>query len=167
MRMIDTKELVTMIEAGKSQKECAEYFAVSPAAICKCLKRIQAITLPESVKRLTGKQQAFVLAKAHGMTNVEAVRKSYDVTTAESAKAMGTQLMQDPDIQAAIHDLMHQTGIGRRRRIERLRDMIESNDLSVVGRGLDMANKMTGEYVQEQNGGKTEINVVINNFWKT
>jgi hypothetical protein len=50
---------------------------------------------------------------------------------------------------------MHQVGIGRRRRIERLRDLIEANDLGIVAKGLDMANKLTGDYAPE----KIDMNV--------
>jgi len=150
MRKINDTELQKMIESGKSQKECAEYYDVSPSAINQRIKKLQSYAAPESFKNLTTKEQAFVLAKVEGRTNMEAAKVSYDVSTNESAKALATQLMRDPDIGHAIQDLMHTEGIGRRRRIQRLRDMIECPDLSVAGKGLDMSFKLTGDYAPQQ-----------------
>lgn len=146
MRKIDDQKLQEMMESGTPQKECAAYFGVSPSAINQRVKKLQACAPPESFKKLTDKEKAFVLAKVEGKTNLEAVKGSYDVTTNESAKSLGTTLMKDPDINLAIQDLLSQEGIPRRRRVQRLRDMIECQDLSVVGKGLDMANKLTGDY---------------------
>lgn len=139
-----------MVERGVSQRGCAEYFGCSPAAICKTLKRIRSLTLPESVERLTDKQRAFVLAKAGGMTNADAVMQAYNVTTKESAKALGTQLMQDPDIKVAMVDLMAQEGIPKRYRIKRLKDIIDAKDPAVAARGLDMSFKLGNDYAPEK-----------------
>jgi len=123
---------------------------VSPSAVNQRIKKLQAYAPPESFERLSAKQKSFVLAKVEGKTNMEAVKASYDVTTNASAKSMATVLMRDPDVSIAIQDLMAQTGIPRRRRIERLRDMIECPDLSVVGKGLDMSFKLAGDYSPQQ-----------------
>jgi hypothetical protein len=85
-----------------------------------------------------------------GKTNLAAVQSAYDVTSKESGKALATQLMQDPDVKVAISDLFHQEGIGRRPRAKRLRAVIESNDLSVVTRGLTLAAQMAGEMAPER-----------------
>lgn len=150
MGKIDTQELADMIEAGKSQKDCAEHFDVSPAAICQALRRMRQNIPPESLMLLTDKQRAFVLGKAQGLSNIEAVKQAYDVTTTESAKSMGSQLMQDPHIKQAWSDLLHAVGIGRWRRAERLRDIIEAKDLSVSARGIDLAARMAGDYAPEE-----------------
>ena len=114
------------------------------------VQKLKSHAVPESFKKLTDKQKSFVLCKVEGATNLEAAKKSYDVTSDSSGKALATQLMREPDISIAIQDLMAQTGIPRRRRIERLRDMIECSDLSVAGKGLDMSFKITGEYQPEK-----------------
>lgn len=150
MNRINNDELKQMLENGISQKDCAEHFNVSPAAICQKLKKINACNLPESFRKLTTKERDFVLAKVDGHTNKEAAKLAYDVTTDASAKSFATVLMRDPDINAAIHDLMHTEGIGKRRRIQRLRDMIECNDMSAVGKGLDMSFKLAGDYSPQQ-----------------
>ena len=141
---------MTMLESGQSQKDCARYFHVSPSAINQRIRKLKAYEPPESFKRLTDKEQRFVLAKVEGKTNLEAVKGSYDVTTNESAKSLGSTLMKEPDIGLAIQDLMAQEGITRRRRIQRLRDMIECPDLSVAGKGLDMSFKLSGDYSPER-----------------
>lgn len=150
MRKINDTELQEMIKVGKSQKEAALFYGVSPSAINQRIKKLEAYAAPESFKKLTGKEQKFVLAKLEGRTNQDAVKSAYEVTTNESAKSMATVLMRDPDISVAISDLMAQSGIPRRRRIERLRDMIECPDLSVVGKGLDMSFKLAGDYAPER-----------------
>ena len=150
MNKINNDELKQMLENGISQKDCAEHFNVSPAAISQKLKKLNACKLPESFRKLTTKERDFVLAKVDGHTNKEAAKLAYNVTTDASAKSFATILMRDPDISTAIHDLMHAEGIGRRRRIQRLRDMIECQDMSAVGKGLDMSFKLTGEYSPEK-----------------
>lgn len=150
MNKINNDELKQMLENGISQKDCAEHFNVSPAAICQKLKKLNACKLPESFRKLTAKERNFVLAKVDGYTNKDAAKLAYNVSTDASAKSFATVLMRDPDINAAIHDLMHTEGIGKRRRIQRLRDMIECNDMSAVGKGLDMSFKLTGEYSPQQ-----------------
>ena len=144
------KELMAMLESGKSQKECADHFNVSKSAITQRVQKLKAHAVPESFKKLTGKQKEFVLCKVEGKSNLQAAKASYDVTSDASGKALATQLMRDPDIGLAIQDLMAQTGIPRRRRIERLRDMIECHDLSVAGKGLDMSFKLAGDYAPQQ-----------------
>ena len=59
-------------------------------------------------------------------------------------------MAKDPDIESALSDLMAQEGIPRRRRIQRLRDLIESKDLSAVSKGLDMSWKLEGAYAPER-----------------
>jgi predicted transcriptional regulator len=146
MRKINDAELMTLIESGKSQKHCAEHFGVSPSAINQRIKRLKPYIPPESFKKLTDKEKAFVLAKVEGKTNLEAVRGAYDVTTKESAKSLGTTLMKDPDINRAIHDVLYEHGLSISNRIERLKWLVNHVDPTSVYRGLDMANKMAGGY---------------------
>lgn len=154
MRKINDQELMTMmdkIESGEiTQKELAERWSVSPSAINQRIKRLKAYTPPESFMRLTDKQKAFVVAKLEGKTNLAAVQSAYNVSTKESGKALATQLMQDPDVKVAIRDLLAQEGIPLRRRVQRLRDMIECPDLTVAGKGLDMSFKLDGSYAPER-----------------
>jgi len=139
------------LAAGElTQKDLAAQLGVTPSAINQRIMKMKAYAVPESFKNLTDKQKMFTLAKLEGKSNLDAVKASYDVTSNESGKALGTQLMKDPDIGMAIQDLMAQEGITRRRRVQRLRDMIESKDLSIAGRGLDMGFKLAGDYAPVQ-----------------
>ncbi len=151
MRKINDTELQAMLDDGKSQKECAEYYGVSPSAINQRIKKLNHVNKePESFKKLTNRERNFVKAKVAGETNQMAVQSAYDVTTSTSAKSIATVLMKDPDINKAIHDLMYSEGLGKRRRIQRLRDMIECQDMSAVGKGLDMSFKLAGDYSPEK-----------------
>jgi DNA-binding Lrp family transcriptional regulator len=144
-------EAIPRIDAGEiTQKELATQLSVSPSALNQRIKKLKAYTPPESFEALTDKQKLFALAKVEGKSNLDAVKSAYDVTSNESGKALGTQLMSDPDVRVAIQDLMAQEGIPRRRRVRRLRDMIECPDLSVAGKGLDMSFKLAGDYAPQQ-----------------
>ena len=113
--------------------------------------------LPESMDRLTPKQQQVALAVASGRSYTDSVMQAaYEVTSKASAKQIGLKLSQDPDMQIAIHDLLMQCGIGRRHRTTRLAKLIDANDLGIVAKGLDIANKLTGDYAA------TQIDVHVN-----
>ncbi|MBP7231032.1 MAG: hypothetical protein KBA28_03795 [Syntrophaceae bacterium] len=159
MKKIDDNILQQMLSEGKTQTEMAKHFGVSCAAICKKIKRLQKSAPPESFEQLTDKQKRFVLARAQGKTNTQAALESFDVTSRESAKAIGQRLQHDPDVNTALADLLAQEGIGRRRRVQRLKDVIEAADLGVCVRGLDLAAKLTGETAPVQN--VTNLNILI------
>ena len=58
MRKTDDETILKMLEDGHTQKQIAEHFGVSPAAICKRVKRLEAY--PQKIKELTPQQQRFV-----------------------------------------------------------------------------------------------------------
>jgi DNA-binding MarR family transcriptional regulator len=150
MKKINDTELIQMIESGKSQKECAEHFGTSPSAINQRLKKLDSFNLPESFNNLTKSRKSFVLAKLEGKNNAEAAKESYNVTSNDSAKNIGSRLMKEPEVNIAMRDIMAQEGIPKRRRVQRLRDLIEAPDLGIVAKGLDMASKLTGDYAPQQ-----------------
>ncbi len=150
MRKVDDFKLIEMLKNGVQQKEIAAYFKVSPSYITKRKGQLEAVKEPESFSHLTDKQKQFALCKAEGRTNTDAAMIAFDVTSRESAKVLGCNTMKDPDVTTAIQDLLYQEGLGRRKRIKRLRDIIEAKDLGIVAKGLDMANKLTGEYAPER-----------------
>lgn len=142
--------LNTMIADGKPQREMARLFGVSDAAISKRIKKLTQAEPPESFKSLSPKEQKFVLAKLEGKSGTAAALQAYECGSVESAKTIGSRLSGDPDISRAIDDLMHEAGIGRRRRILRLRDLIEAKDMGIAAKGLDMSWKLDGSYVAER-----------------
>lgn len=150
MKKIDDEVLTKMIAEGKPQREMARLFDVSDAAISKKIKRLTQAAPPESFAGLTSKKKKFVLAKLEGKSNTAAALDAYNCGSVESAKTIGSKLAGDPDVSTAISDLMHQEGIGRRYRVKRLRDVINAADLGIVTRGLDMANKLTGDYAPDK-----------------
>ena len=147
----DIIQAMERIDQGDiTQKEIAAELGVTPSALNQRIKKLRAQAVPVSFQSLTEKQKRFALAKVEGKTNLEAVKSAYDVTSNESAKSMATVLMHDPDVNLAIADLLAQEGIPKRRRVQRLRDMIECPDLSIAGRGLDMGFKLAGDYAPQQ-----------------
>jgi hypothetical protein len=64
------------------------------------------------------------------------------ITTAASAAVVGSRLAKDPDIQTAVTDLLAQVGISKRTRAEQLAKLVLSNDLSIVGKGLELSYKL-------------------------
>jgi len=154
MGKINYNELQEMLKGGQKQADCARHFQVSEAAICKAVKRLKAAEIPESMERLTDKQRIFVLNRAEGKNATESALTAYECASRDVAKTLGCRMAKDPDVMAALSDLMAQEGIPQRRRIQRLRHLIESKDLSAVSRGLDMSWKLDGSYAPE----KVDIN---------
>jgi len=113
MRKTDDALLLQMWNNGRGKSkhlillEIADFFGCS---YVNAWRRVKKLTDPEpqfplSFSKLTDKQQRFVIEKwVKKKTSIQAVLNSYEVTSRDSAKAMGTKLMADPDIQTAIHD---------------------------------------------------------------
>lgn len=151
MKKTNDEEMQRMFsEEGKTKRNIAKYFGVSEQYIGKRLKQLEAFRLPDSLQKLTDKQRKYALARAEGKSKTDSAMEAYDTKDKDSAKALGHNLSKDPDINLAIQDLLAQEGIPRRRRIQRLRDMIESQDLSIAGKGLDLSFKLTGDYAPEK-----------------
>jgi hypothetical protein len=150
MGKINQDEMSAMLKGGKSQADCARHFRVSEAAICKARKRLKAAEIPASMEALTEKQRLFTLNLASGMNATESALAAYECASRDVAKTLGCRMQKDPDVTLALTDLMAQEAIPRRRRIQRLRDLIESKDLSAVSRGLDMSWKLEGAYAPER-----------------
>jgi len=158
LKKIKNDVLEQMLKDGKSQREIARYFNCSDAAVSKIIKRWQAAEPPDSFKMLTAKKQKFVLARLSGKSNTASALESYDCGSLGSARQLGQRLKADPEVNTAYRDLLYQVGIGKRRRAERLRDIVEAKDLSVSTRGIELAAKLCGELVGNN------IDVTINNY---
>lgn len=150
IKKIDDNLLHQMISDGKPQREMARFFGVSDAAISKKIKRLNQSEPPESFTSLAPKKRKFVLSKIEGKSNTASAIDAFNCGSVASAKTIGGRLARDPDVSAAIGDLMHAEGLGRRYRVRKLREVIESKDLGITCRGLDLANKLTGEYAPEK-----------------
>lgn len=149
-RLTDDATILRMLKEGKNQKEIAEHFKVSPAAICKRLKRVCPPPETPHFNQLTDKEKVFVIEKTKGKSNIQAVMQSHDVTTRESAKSMSSQLIAKPEVQMALSELMDHCGIDKPYRIKRLKNIIDSSDLNIVHKGLDMSFKLDGSYAPEK-----------------
>ena len=147
-RKTDDKEILHMLNDGKTQKEIAEHFGVSGAAICKRVKRILG-KKPESFENLTEKEQKFALAIAAGKTQTQAALDSHECSSLDSAKSMGYQLMQKPDIQTAVAELMQEEGLTRRYRVQKLKGHVDHADPNVSLKALDQSWKLDGAYTEE------------------
>jgi hypothetical protein len=89
MRKTHDEEILKMLKAGKTQKEIAAHFGVSPPAICKRLKRL--VPPPKSLEKLTQKEQKFAIERAKGKTQTQAALASHDCASLASAKSLGSQ----------------------------------------------------------------------------
>jgi len=140
-----------MLSEGKTQKEIAKFFDVSPAAICKRVKKINAVLKVEkSLGGLTEKQKKFALAIAEGKSQTQAAMESHDCSSLNRAKNLGSQLMARPDIQTAVAELMQEEGLTRRYRVRKLKSHIDHPDPNVSLKGLDQSWKLDGAYREDQ-----------------
>lgn len=110
------------------------------------------------MQKLTEKEQKFCVEKAKGKTATQAVMDSFEVTSRESAKVIGSQLMAKPEIQAAIADLMTHHGLTRSYRIGRLKDHVDNRDPNISLKGLDMSFRLDGSYAPSKH---VNINIDI------
>ncbi|TRZ50634.1 hypothetical protein D4S03_06415 [bacterium] len=165
-KKIDDDVLSKMVEEGKPQREMARLFGVSDAAISKRIKRLHQAEPPESFKSLSPKEQKFILAKLEGKSGTAAALQAYDCGSVESAKTIGSRLSGDPDIARAIHDLMHEEGIGRRRIVQRVRDLVEAKDLGIAAKGVLIANQMTGANAPEKIHIEVDHVQLVVDLWK-
>lgn len=149
-RKIDDNKLLKLLEENKPQKEIAKILGVSEPAISKRLKRLAPPPDTPHFDNLTNKEKKFVVEKVKGKSNIPAVIQSHDVTTKNSAKSMASQLMAKPEIEMAIHELMDHCGINKTYRIRRLKQIIDSKDLNIAHKGLDMSFKLDGSYSPEK-----------------
>lgn len=147
-RKTDDEIILKMLKEGKTQKEIAEHSGVSPVAIHKRVKRL--LPPPKSLESLTEKEQRFVIEKAKGKTATQAVMDSYEVSSRESAKVMGSQLMAKPEIQKAINELMEYHGLTRSYRIQKLKTHVDNRDPNVSLKALDQSWKLDGSYAPEK-----------------
>jgi hypothetical protein len=144
-RKTDDTIILQMLKDGKQQKEIAEYFGVSPAAICKRIKRI----LPhesKALKNISLKKQKFAIAISEGKTQTDAAMESYDVTTRDSAKTIGARLMKRSDIQTAVSEIMQQEGLTRKYRVQKLKTHVDNRDPNVSLKALDQTWKLDNSY---------------------
>ena len=147
-RKTDDKVILQMLNDGKTQKEIAEHFNVSGAAICKRVKKLLN-RKPESFERLTEKQQKFALAITEGKTQTQAALDSHECSSLDSAKNLGSQLMAREDIQTAVSELMQEEGLTRRYRVRKLKGHVDHNDPNVSLKALDQSWKLDGAYKEE------------------
>src|SRR3972149_7714147 len=148
-RKTNDQEILRLLQEGKNQKQIAQHFGVSCAAVCKRIKRLAPPPDMPHFNHLTDKEKKFVLGKVEGKNNIQAVTKSHDVTSKKSAKSMASQLMGKPEIQISITELMDYCGIDKPYRIRRLKQIIDSSDLNIAHKGLDMSFKLDGSYAPQ------------------
>lgn len=147
MRKTNDDTILKMLKEGKTQKEIAEHFSVSPAAICKRVKKL--LPEPESLDQLTDKEQAFAVGISKGLTQTDAALKAFDVGSRASAKSLGCQLMTKPDIQISVRDLMQQQGLTRTYRVRKLKQHVDNRDPNVSLKALDQSWKIDGAYTEQ------------------
>ena len=149
-RKTDDTKILQMLKEGKSQKEIAKFFNVSPAAICKRVKKVRtALKIEKSLEGLTDKQKKFCLEVSLGKTKTQAALNSFECSSLDSAKTIGKELMRKPDIQTAVAELMQEEGLTRRYRVQRLKSHIDHPDPNVSLKGLDQSWKLDGAYTEK------------------
>jgi len=145
-RIFSTDQLQSLLDQGLSQKAAAAAMGVSPAAVSKRMKRLP----PPSLSKLTPKERQFVEGRVKGLSQTEAALQAYDVSSRESAKALGHTLSKTPDIATAITELLEYHGAGRSRRVQKLAEHIENQDPTISLRALDLSFKVDGSAKERQ-----------------
>lgn len=151
-KKIDDTLLLQLSAQGTLQKDMAERFGVSVAAVSKRLRRLQQPQkAPLLVEAFTVKEQTFCREIAAGKSQSAAAAAAFNVGSMDSAKSIGHRLMKSPEIQEAVTELMERKGIGRNYRVDRLKDHMEHCDPSVSLRALDMGFRLADDYPAAKN----------------
>jgi phage terminase small subunit len=148
MRKTDDREILRLLNEKVSQKDIAIRQGVSPAAICKRVK-ILANKLPRSFAKLSQKEQKFALSILEGKSQASAAVNSFNVSSSDSAKAIGCQLMKKPSVTMAIKDLMDFHGLDKSYRIAKIKEHVDNLDPNVSLKSLDMSFKLDGSYTEK------------------
>lgn len=148
-KKIDDDVMLRMLREGRTQKDVAQHFDCSPVAVCNRLKRL--LPPPKSLEALTEKEQRFALEVAKGRTQTQAALSTFEVSSMESAKVIGSQLMAKPAVKQAIEDLLEHHGLSRSYRVQRLRQHVDHADPSVSLKALDMTFKLDASYPPTKN----------------
>lgn len=149
-RKTNDEQILRLWQSGLSQLEISRQLNVSPACICKRLKRL--LPAPDEIldrHALTDNEKRFVIEKASGKNNTQAAIASHEVSRA-SAKVIGCNLMKKPEVQMSINELMETYGLTRSYRINRLRNHIDHKDPLISLRGLDMSFRLDGSYAPDK-----------------
>jgi hypothetical protein len=148
MRKIIDTELLTLIDQGMLQKEIAQRFQCSPAAISKRLRKLRQ-RIPKAFDKLNVKKQNFAIALATGESKTKAAALFYNTSTVDSARTIGKRLGGDSDIQTAVAEILQRNGLTKQYRVNRLRELVDSLDSNVALKAIDMTFKLDGSYSPE------------------
>lgn len=155
MGKIIAAELLEMVNNGAKGTECALHFGVSNTAISKALKRLRPPAMPPAMDKLTEKQRQYAIRRSEGVPRVDAAQEVFQCSR-DSARVLGHRLDHDPDVSVSISSLLHTAGAGKRRRMERLADIIvHSPSGSEAVRAIELASRMTNDL-----GGDVQINIL-------
>ncbi len=166
VKKVDDVILAKMLKEGKTQREAADYFHVSEAAISKRVKRLLPSKLPEppeSFKALTPREQRFVLEKTKGVSNTEAALRATESKNREVAKSVGHELAQSKRVQYALQELL-EMHIPQKYRVEKLRACVDHLDPGITLKALDLSWKLDGSYTADKTDPDQLVLVFMKNI---
>ena len=144
-KKIDDTILLSQFNSGMTGRQMADFHGCSPAAVSKRLKRLTPQP-PKALDDLTTKQAAVVKRIVAGESPTAAVEACYNTTTRHSARSLATQIMAVPGVQLAVEEELERAGLGRRNRISKLAEFVESPDPSVGLKALKSACEMGNDF---------------------
>lgn len=148
-KRVDDDTLLELSGQGLNGAEIARQVGISKMAVSKRLRKLKAEEPPESYQRLTPKKQKFIQGLLENKTPTEAALAAYDCRDRASAKTIGIKLMKEEDVAVSYADLLAQEGVGKRRRVQRMAELIESKDTAAVCRMIELAAKLDGSLTEK------------------
>jgi hypothetical protein len=167
IRKIDTNKIIRRVFFENIPRfQVADEEGCSRAYITKVCNKYEVVQreanrserLKELLPNKSDKERKWVEAVSSGMSKTNAALAVYDVKDRASAKTIGQRLGADPDLQISIQNLLHEEGIGRRYRVQKLKQVIDSPDLGLTIRGIETAARMCGEFQSDK------IDVTLNQY---
>lgn len=148
-KLINDNRLTELFRQGKSLKEIGKELNVSSVAVHKRIKRLSLSRMPDSLEKLTDKQQAFCIEVSKGNSPSASAMKAYDCKSYDSAKNIASDLISKTEIRKVLSDLM-EIHLPQGYRIQKLRQHTDHQDPSVSLKALDLSWKLDGSYAPEK-----------------
>ena len=84
-----------------------------------------------------------------GKSATAAALESHDCKSREVAKVMGSQLLDKPDIDRAISQILQEEGLTKRYRVRKLKSHVDPPDPNISLKALDQSWKLDGAYLDK------------------
>ncbi len=160
-RKVPLKTLKEMLDKGMLQKDIAEELGFTKETVCRAVKKLNRL-LP--LYQLSEKERVFVKELAAGANQTEAAARAFDCSSRDSAKVIGCQLANRPDVKEGMGAWLEFKGMGREQRAEKLVKHFNDIDPSISLKALELGMKASRDFPDSKDAGEKPHVVYVVSF---